>query len=96
EGDLHSPFLFNLLGNTLTALEKVEDLELLKLHFYLKLLYQQGVVLSEKWMSEFLKTSLQESSSLKKIFELHQNKLPLIEKQVKNYLHSAELGASGL
>ncbi len=90
EGDKHSPALFNLLGNALSTLETVENLELLKMHFYLKLLYQQGVVPSELWMTAFLKAAMSEGFSLKKLFELQQHKLPLIEKQVRNYLHSAE------
>lgn len=90
EGDQNSELLFNLLGNTLMAAEncKNENLELLKLHFYLKLLYQQGVISPEVWMGPFLKTSTRESQNLEEVFKEIKHKLPLFEQQIKSYLNS--------
>lgn len=64
EGDVHASGLFDLGGNALKALEFASNLELLKLHFGLKLLFQQGVLEPESWMREFLATSLPEHNKL--------------------------------
>jgi DNA repair protein RecO (recombination protein O) len=48
EGDLDSGELFNLLGNTLKAVETSARLSLLRLHFEVKLLANQGVLPVER------------------------------------------------
>ncbi len=44
EGDGHSRDLFDLLGNTLRALQTTEHIPVLHLHFQIKALLQQGVL----------------------------------------------------
>lgn len=92
EGDQNSQLLFNLLGNTLKAVEEAENLELLKMHFFLKFLYQQGVIQPEKWMGEFLRVPVKEGAELlQTLFKENQHRLPYLERQIKNYLNSAEI-----
>lgn len=44
EGMVDSAGLFNLLGNTLNMLEKVDDLKRLRIHFDFRFLAEQGVL----------------------------------------------------
>ncbi len=97
EGDQGSDFLFNLTGHTLRAITKAEatgpSLGVLKLHFYLKFLFQQGVIAIEPWMTEFLKNNISESSILaqnQKILELTNNYLDSIELLVHQYVLTAD------
>ncbi len=83
EGDQNSEFLFNLTGHSLRAVAKSESLNLLKLHFCLKFLYQQGVISIEPWMSVFLKINIIDSSVLSQDAD--------VQILVENYLHSIEL-----
>ncbi|HEY8271005.1 MAG TPA: DNA repair protein RecO [Pseudobdellovibrionaceae bacterium] len=93
EGDHSSEALFNLLGNTLKSLESCQDVSLLKIHFYLKFLMQQGVLNPEPWMGPLLKTNIMESNSLagdlalKKEISLHSASMEFITQQ---YLKTAE------
>lgn len=93
EGDKNSEALFNLLGNTLKAVETTEDVLLLKMHFYLKFLMQQGVLTPEAWMAPLLRTNIMESNSLvddkalKKEIILHMS---MIESATQIYLKTAE------
>lgn len=92
EGDEHSDNLFNLGGHTLRSLEKAQDLKLFRLHFYLKLLFQQGVLEPESWMTPYLGTSMSEHEKI----EGHsdpQADLHLIwaENQVREYLATGML-----
>lgn len=92
EGDVGSEFLFNLLGNALKAIDSLSDdkkLPQLKLHFYLKLLLQQGVVSPEEWMHPFLKTNLVDCEKLQSIDETVENYLASIETLVLQYVKSA-------
>lgn len=93
EGDRNSEALFNLLGHTLKALETVSDVGLLKMLFYLKLLYQQGVLTTESWMMPFLKTNISEVHSLERLGEVQkavQLHLPQIESATQQYIKTAE------
>jgi DNA repair protein RecO (recombination protein O) len=93
EGDRNSEGLFNLLGNTLKALESSEDVQLLKMLFYLKFLSQQGVLTVESWMSPFLKVTISEVNRLtenvdaKNAAQLH---LSHIEFATQQYVKTAE------
>lgn len=89
EGDQNSEFLFNLLGNTLKAIEVSQDILVLKMHFYLKFMLQQGVVNAEPWMAPFLKTNLNESNSLLNQRQLVDEELHNVELMVKHYLQHA-------
>ncbi len=91
EGDENSEFLFNLLGHTLKALEVAEDVWVLKMHFYLKFLLQQGVVQAEPWMNPFLGTSLSESHQLVSQRKIVDEKLSNIEALVRHYLAHASV-----
>jgi DNA repair protein RecO (recombination protein O) len=92
EGDRNSEALFNLLGNTLKAVELCQDVSLLKMHFYLKFLMQQGVLTPEPWMGPLLKTNIMESHSLAedkaltKEIGLH---LLMMESTTRHYLQTA-------
>lgn len=89
EGDQNSEFLFNLLGHTLKAAETSTDILVLKMHFYLKFLLQQGVVNAEPWMAPFLKTNLADSNSLVNHRQLVDEELHNVELMVKHYLQHA-------
>jgi DNA repair protein RecO (recombination protein O) len=60
EGDVDSAELFNLLGNTLRAVEKSESLDHLRTHFEVKLLANQGVLTVEEEEGALLRTSISE------------------------------------
>ena len=97
EGDANSDFLFNLTGNTLRAVGESDDLKLLRLHFCLKLLYQQGVISIEPWMSPFLKYNLSDSKKLVQVensSRLTQDYLDSIESMVLHYIKTADAGYS--
>lgn len=93
EGDSDSHFLFNLVGHALRFLNtaKPEQLNTFKLHFYLKFLYQQGVISMEPWMANYLKTNLSDSASIHDQ-ENVENYLDSIELQVFHYIKSADTG----
>lgn len=82
EGDVNSDFLFNLTGHTLRAISQSDRLRLLRLHFCLKLLYQQGVISMENWMAPFLKVNMSDTKTL--------TAFPDWEKVVDDYLDSIE------
>ncbi len=58
EGDSLSADLFHLAGHSLRALESAKNLKKIKMHFILKILFQQGVLEPEKWMELYLKTPM--------------------------------------
>lgn len=97
EGDKNSEVLFNLTGHTLRAISKSDSLEVLKLHFCLKFLYQQGVISFEQWMSPFLKANMSETAQLgnegevKKCTDVY---LDSIESLVTQYIKTADAGFS--
>ena len=91
EGDQNSEFLFNLLGHTLKAIEISEDTLVLKMHFYLKLLLQQGVVSPEPWMAPFLKTKMADSNQLKDYRQRVDEELGNVEVMVRHYLEHASI-----
>lgn len=95
EGDQHSEFLFNLTGHTLRAVAKTENLDILRLHFCLKFLYQQGVISIEPWMSVFLKTNIIDSALLaedKSVQLMVEHYLHSIELLVTQYIKTADVG----
>lgn len=92
EGDRTSEFLFNLLGHTLKAIETAQDSLVLKMHFYLKFLLQQGVVNAESWMAPFLKTNLADTNQLLIHRQIVDEELQSVELMVKHYLANASVG----
>ncbi len=95
EGDVHSDFLFNLLGYTLRTIGVSTNLAALKLHFCLKFLYQQGVVSIEPWMNPFLKLNIGEYQKLETsegLTEAIENYYDSIESLVLQYIKTADPG----
>lgn len=64
EGDAEDEGLFNLTGHSLRSLAKASNLAMFKLHFCLKLLFQQGTLEPESWMGNYLKTPMADHQSL--------------------------------
>lgn len=91
EGDQHSEHLFNLLGHTLRAVETAEDLLVMKMHFYLKLLLQQGVINAEPWMSPFLKAPISATNTLVQYRPLVDDELRHVEQMVRHYIENAAM-----
>lgn len=89
EGDQHSDFLFNLLGHTLRAAETTKDVLVLKMHFYLRFMLQQGVIDAEPWMTPFLRTNLSETNTLLNQRQLVDEELRNVEIMVRHYLQHA-------
>lgn len=89
EGDQSSEHLFNLAGHFLKAVEKSAEPTVLRTHFYLKFLLQQGVIEPETWMNEFLRTPLKDSENLFKLKDIAEIHLHLLEKQVHHYIKNA-------
>ncbi|KYG62037.1 DNA repair protein RecO [Bdellovibrio bacteriovorus] len=91
EGDNSSEFLFNLLGNALKAVETAKDPLVLKMHFYIKFLLQQGVVNAEPWMAPFFKAHLADTDKLAPQRGLVDQELRNVEAMVRHYLEHATL-----
>ncbi|MFN3454500.1 MAG: DNA repair protein RecO [Pseudobdellovibrio sp.] len=95
EGDSDSHFLFNLIGHSLRHLGKTSNLPRFKLHFYLKFLYQQGVISFEEWMSPFLKVNISDSEALDSVegvIQFVEDYETSIESQVLHYIKNADTG----
>lgn len=89
EGDQSSDSLYNLLGQTLKAIELTSKVEFLKIHFYLKFLLQQGVLTPEAWMAIYLKTPLSQSHLVEFPHDDVSLHLMSLEKSIRHYLESA-------
>lgn len=95
EGDPNSDFLFNLLGYTLRAIGTCADLRILKLHFCIKFLYQQGVISMENWMTPFLKINISDNAKLQEVADIQdviETYLDSIESLVLQYIKTADPG----
>ncbi|MES3037161.1 MAG: DNA repair protein RecO [Bdellovibrionota bacterium] len=90
EGDQGSNSLYLLIGHTLKALEKVEDLETLKVQFYIKLLRQQGVLQVSEWMHPFIRESLHSSDKLKEVRLNFRDEVRRLNQMAEEYLKTAE------
>ncbi len=92
EGDAVSDHLFNLAGHSLKSLEKAVDLKLFRVHFCLKLLFQQGVLEPESWMGIYLKNSMSQHEQMEG-HEDPQKDLHLYwcESHLKEYLSTGML-----
>ena len=64
EGSLQTTELFSLLGHSLASVEKSQKLELLRVQFETKLLYQQGVLPPELPVKNLLKYSVADHEAL--------------------------------
>ncbi len=65
EGEVDSAEIFNLLGNTLKAIETSQHLEWLRTHFEVKLLSQQGVLEHESEEQALLAVPISEHENAK-------------------------------
>lgn len=100
EGETHSTELFNVLGFALQTLSRLEESSLLtfRLHFLLRLLFQQGILAREAWMEPFLMTSLHEHYKLKAEFpgfssldsDFIMDQLPRMERLMQNYVETGQ------
>ncbi|MNK11929.1 DNA repair protein RecO [compost metagenome] len=91
EGDKNSEFLFNLLGHTLKALETATDPAVVKMHFYLKFLFQQGVIETEPWMTPFLRTNLADTNQLLDQKRVVGQEMSAVEIMVRHYIETATI-----
>lgn len=89
EGETDNARLFQLVGHALGYLEKTQDLQIFKMQFYIKLLFQQGVLSPENWMLPFLRTSLEKSQELADR-SLSMDQIKTVEYQVRHYIDHAE------
>ena len=96
EGDVHSVGLFNLGGHSLRSLEAARDLTCYRLHFFLKLLSQQGVLEVEAWMNPYLAIPMAEHGRVE-LYEDPQKELHLIwaENKLREYLATGILFNQG-
>jgi DNA repair protein RecO (recombination protein O) len=65
----------------------------LKMHFYLKFLFQQGILTAENWMGIFLKTNMADSNQLAEDASIQKDvalNLYFIETITNQYLKTAE------
>lgn len=95
EGDFDSHFLFNLVGHSLRQLGTTNNLLRFKMHFYLKFLFQQGVISVEDWMAPFLKANMADSEQLDQWPDIHEvidSYVDSIESQVMHYIKNADTG----
>ncbi len=103
EGDIQGQELFNLLGHTLQYLSQNDIVSLpnFRLHFITKVLFQQGVLQLEDWMTPYLQTPMASHNLLidKNCHHLtsnhteHENReiinrLILIEQKARTYLET--------
>ena len=91
EGDENSEYLFNLVGHCLRAIENStpEQVPLVKLGFYLKLLYQQGVLEFEPWMKPVLQVDLKSILQNAETVDKEIERLDGIEQMVEHYADNA-------
>lgn len=89
EGDADSQGLFNLLGHALRCLETNTSFDFFKAAFGLKLLFQQGVLELEPWMSSFLKPSLKEVLASETEIKISRLQSHWVQTQLTSYLQSA-------
>jgi DNA repair protein RecO (recombination protein O) len=64
EGDEHSKNLFDLLGNTLRALQTTDNVQMLLLHFEIKVLAQQGVLPPDLPQLEFFRLPIRDHATI--------------------------------
>jgi DNA repair protein RecO (recombination protein O) len=91
EGDEHGEGLFNLLGHSLRALQKTQEFEKFKAIFYIKLLFQQGVLEIDEWMKPWLRLSIRDWDKFESSIQLNLNQMEWIKKQLNQYLETASV-----
>lgn len=96
EGDQLSSNLFNLIGHSLKTLQSVEQLDLFELHFFIKILYQQGVLEQEEWMGDLIGTPIHAHLNLSAENKSHTVHLPDVDRQFNMYLQTAQIHSKKL
>jgi len=87
EDDLHSKELFDLIGNSLKVLQTAQNLKLLKTHFEIKLLAQQGVLELDRYETEPFRLPLEQSDQIQ-IEDIHLKAIrQSLHLQMHNYLN---------
>ena len=87
EDDQHSKELFDLLGNSLKVLQSAQNLRLLRTHFEIKLLAQQGVLEFDQYETEPFRIPLEQSDHIK-IEDVHLKAIrQSIHLQMQEYLN---------
>ena len=87
EEDIHSKELFDLLGNSLKVLQTAQSLRLLKTHFEIKLLAQQGVLEFDHYETEPFRLPLEQSDKIQ-IEDVHLRAIrQSIQLQMNEYLN---------
>lgn len=91
-GFSHSSSLFDLLGHTLRKLQSSKQPEFIKILFFIKVLYEQGVLEIEPWMSPLLKTKISELTDDSLLLSsISSAQKSWIQEQIKNYMKHAQL-----
>lgn len=81
-GDFGSAEIFNLLGNSLKACGAAKNLELLRIHFVVRLLASQGVLELTSDVSQFVSQPIEQSDS----FEISRESLGDLNKYLDSHL----------
>lgn len=90
EGDQNSRVIFQLLGHLFDSLREAHDLEVLKLQFVVKFMFQQGVLRPTGWMVPFVKTSLYDSLQLSSSPMDWRQEASLLLKASEHYIRSGQ------
>ena len=70
--------------------QEIKNLNKFRLHFHIKFLHQQGILETEPWMFDFIKTSINKNDEIK-LTEVDMTKyLKWSEESVRNYISRAE------
>lgn len=88
EGDLANKALFDLVGNSLRAIEASDRLEELRLHFEIKFLYLQGVIEATPASEKLLKLSLKDHTQIDLNSLQYQQLRRQVELAMDNYVGS--------
>lgn len=83
EDDIHSKELFDLLGNSLKVLQTAKNLKLLKTHFEVKLLAQQGVLQFDRYETEPFRLPLEQSDQI----QIEETHLKMIRQSLYLQMH---------
>jgi DNA repair protein RecO (recombination protein O) len=96
EGDIHGASLFNLLGNSLTTLEKIslaQHLNFIKMVIDLKILQIEGILEEAPWMEPLIKKPLHLFSQWENLNSKEKGLLefqPLVDHFMLNFLNMTQ------
>jgi DNA repair protein RecO (recombination protein O) len=84
EGEVHASPIYDLIGHTLTAIEKARDLSSLRAHFIVRFLLQHGMLEQESWMAPYLATPMSDFEKIQTPVEPRY--LTWLEDKLADYL----------